>query len=86
VLSGRQHLRDPEPDLLRRVEVRERRVHHLREQQPGVNFTNVLRAAFTLINPESVKKIENLTVSFTLLGSALIKAVCRTLMKLSPGL
>jgi len=25
----------------------------------GVNFTNLLRPAFTLIDPESVKKIEN---------------------------
>jgi len=51
----------------------------------GVNFTNVLRAAFTLIDPESVKKIDNLTEFFTLLGYACVKAVCRTLMKLSLG-
>jgi len=50
---------------------------------PGVNFTNILRAAFTLIDPKRVKKIDNLTVFFTLLRSARVKAVCRTLMKLS---
>jgi len=50
----------------------------------SVNFTNILRAAFTLADPESVKKIDNLTVFSTLLGSARVKAVRRTLMKLSP--
>jgi len=38
-----------------------------------------------LVDPERIKKIENLTVFFTLLGSARVKAVHRTLMKLSPG-
>ncbi len=51
----------------------------------GVNFINVLHTAFTLVDPKSVKKIDNLTVFFTLLGSASVKAVRRTLMKLSPG-
>ncbi len=47
----------------------------------SVNFTNLLRAAFTLVDLESVKKIDNLTVVFMLLGSACIKAVRRMLMK-----
>jgi len=51
----------------------------------GVNFINVLGAAFTLVDPESVKKIENLTVFFMLPGSGRVKAVCGTLMKLSLG-
>ncbi len=51
---------------------------------PGVNFTNILCAAFTLVDPESIKKIDNLTVFFTLQGSACVKAVRRTLMNLSP--
>ena len=51
----------------------------------GVNFTNVLCAAFMLVDPKTVKKIENLTVFFTLLGSEGVKAVRRILMKLSPG-
>jgi len=48
---------------------------------PGVNFTNVLRAAFTRADPKSAKKLLNLTVFFALLGSACVKAACRTLMK-----
>ncbi len=52
----------------------------------GVNFINILRTAFPLVDPKSVKKIDNLTVFFTLLGSARLKAVRRTLMKLSPTL
>jgi hypothetical protein len=44
----------------------------------GVNFTNILLTAFTLIAPESIKKIDNLTVIFTLLGSASVKDVHRT--------
>jgi len=54
--------------------------------KPGVNFINIQRTAFTLVDPKSVKKIDdNLTVFLTLLGSASIKVVCRTMMKLSPG-
>ncbi len=36
----------------------------------GVNFINILWAAFTLADPESAKKIDNLTNFFALLGSA----------------
>jgi len=36
-----------------------------------------------LIDPESVKKIDNLTVFLNVLGSARVKAARRTLMKLS---
>jgi len=50
----------------------------------GVNFTNSLRAAFTLVDFESVKKIDNLTVFFMLLGSAPSKAAHKMLMKLTP--
>jgi hypothetical protein len=55
---------------------------------PGVNFTNVFCAAFTLVDPESVKEIQLSDLShhnfFTLLGTVRIKAVRRTLMKLTP--
>jgi len=37
-----------------------------------------------LVDPERVKKIENLTVIFIYLGSAHVKASSKTLMKLSP--
>ncbi len=51
----------------------------------GVNFINVLWAAFTHTNPKSAKKIVKLSIFFALLGSARSKAVCRTLMKWNPG-
>jgi len=53
---------------------------------PGVNFINILRTAFDLVDPKSVKKDSQLDcLFFTLLGSAGIKAVRITLMKSSPG-
>ena len=51
-----------------------------------VNFTNVLQAAFMRVDPKSAIKLLNLTVFFALLGSARIKAACRTLVKLTPDL
>jgi len=36
-------------------------------------------------DPESAKKTDDLTVFFALLKSALVKAACKTLMKLTPG-
>ena len=54
--------------------------------RPGVNFTNVLRPAFTHTDPKSAIKLLNLTVFFALLGSARVKAACRTLVKLTPVL
>ena len=51
----------------------------------GVNFTNVLRAASTRADPESAKKLIDLTVFFALLGSVCVKAARRTLVKLTPG-
>ena len=50
----------------------------------GVNFNKVPRAAFTLADPESPKKLLNLTVFFALLVSEGIKAARRTWMKLTP--
>jgi len=44
---------------------------------PGVNFINILRAAFVPVDPESIKNADNLTDFFAHSGS--------TLMKLSPG-
>jgi len=42
--------------------------------------------SFSLIDPESVKKIDNLTATFTHLGSVSIKAANKMLMKLSPDI
>ena len=50
----------------------------------GVNFTNVLQAAFALVDPKSAKKLLNLTVFFALLGFERVKAARRTLVKLNP--
>jgi len=44
-----------------------------------------LHPAFTLVDPKRVKRLMNLTVFFTLLGSASVKAVRRMLMKLRPS-
>jgi len=50
-----------------------------------LNFTNILSVVFMFyVDPESVKKIDKLTIFFTLLESARIKADRRMLMKLSP--
>jgi hypothetical protein len=47
----------------------------LMKLSPGVNFINILRAAFAPVDPESIKRLS---------GSMSVKAVHRTLMKLSP--
>ncbi len=44
-----------------------------------------LRSAFYACRSRKRKKTDDLTVLFTLLGSARVKAVCRTLVKLTPG-
>jgi len=43
----------------------------------GVNFINVLRAAFERADHESAKKTDNLIVFFVLLGSVCLKAACK---------
>ncbi len=53
----------------------------------GVNFINVLWAAFTCADPESAKRAVKLSTSFlALLRSARTKAACKMLMKLTTGL
>jgi len=54
--------------------------------RPGVKFNNVIYAAFTLEDPESIKNTVKSSVSFTLSWFAFIKVVRRTLMKLSPAM
>jgi len=51
-----------------------------------VNFINVLQATFLCPDPKSAKETDNLTVSFALSGSALIRAAQIKLMKLTPTL
>jgi hypothetical protein len=49
-----------------------------------VNFINNIQTAFSCSDPKCVKKTDNFTVFFVLLGSTSVKAACRTLMKLNP--
>jgi len=48
---------------------------------PGVNFTNVLWAAFTQADNKIAKDTIKLSVFLMLLGTVCGKAACRTLMK-----
>jgi len=57
----------------------------LENQRVGVNFINVLRAAFTQPDPKSAKNTIKLSVFFALLGSACIKTAQKMLMKLTLG-
>jgi len=51
----------------------------------GINFINILRAAFTNPDPKSAKKSDDMTLFFVLLGSAHVIAVGKNLVKLTPG-
>jgi len=51
----------------------------------GVNFINVLRKAFTLADPKSIKFQLSRQYLFIPLGSARVKAVQKALMKLKPA-
>jgi len=53
---------------------------------PGLDFINVLRTAFTPVVPQSVRTQSNRQYLFTLLGPTSVKAVRRTLVKLTPGI
>ncbi len=53
---------------------------------PGLNFINVLRTAFTLAGPKSVRIQSSSQYLFTFLGYTGAKAACRMLMKLTLGL
>ena len=55
------------------------------KEGPGVNFNNILCAAFLLADPESANKLLDLAIFFALLVSASVKAARRTLLKLTPG-
>ena len=60
--------------------------HSLLLGQSGVNFINVLRAAFALEDPKSAKKTVKLSSFIALLGSGRVKAARRTLVRLTPDL
>jgi len=58
----------------------------VQNQVQGVNFTSILCRTFTRSDPKSVKKTVKLSIFFTLSGSTSVKAVRRTLMKLTQDL
>ncbi len=55
---------------------------------PGVNFINVLGAAFMCTDPESANKCDSLVSTqqcrFTLLGPTSVKAASKMMVKVSP--
>jgi len=51
---------------------------------PGVNFTNIFTLSFYVRSSQKRKSHSSRQCLFTLLGSASLKAVRRTLVKLSP--
>jgi len=64
---------------------RAKAVHRmLMKLTPGLNFINVLRTAFTLVDTERVIIQSNPQYLFMHLGSTCAKAVRRTLVKLTP--
>ena len=50
----------------------------------GVNFTDILRAAFTRADPKIAKKDSQLKQLFALLGSAGVKAVLKHVDEIDP--
>jgi len=57
----------------------------LMKLSPGVNFINILRTAFALSDPKSIKNTVDSSVSFYAFGIYKVKSARRMLMKLSPG-
>ncbi len=52
--------------------------------QPGVNFTNILQAAFMCEDPKSVKIQSSCWYLFALLGSLRVKATHRNIDEIWP--
>jgi hypothetical protein len=55
-------------------------------EQAGVNFTNILHKAFKQQRSQKHKNTVKPSVFYVLLGSARLKAACRTLIKSTPDL
>jgi hypothetical protein len=71
--------------LLRSARVKADR-RTLMKLTPGVDFINVQRTAFTLVDPKSAKIQLSRQYLFMLSRPTSVKSVRRTLMKLTPGL
>jgi hypothetical protein len=61
-------------------------LHNIISFISGVNFTDILRAFFTLTNPKSAKKTDAFAVFLALLGSECIKTAHKMLVKTIPDL
>ncbi len=68
----------PETYLLWNLETKKKMM------KPGLNFINVLRTAFTLADPEGIKRYWWLNCIFYTFGIYEVKAACKTLVKLTP--
>jgi hypothetical protein len=55
-------------------------------EKSGVNYIDILHAAFTCAALKSQKKTDNLIVFYALLGSACLKAAGKMLVKLTKGI
>jgi len=55
-----------------------------KSHQHGVDFTNVLQAAFTRSDPKSVKRQSSHKCHFALLGSAGVKAARKHVGEINP--
>ncbi len=58
---------------------------HIWPEAPAFNFINILRTVFMRADHKIVKKTVKLSIFFKLLGSTSVKASCKTLVKLTPG-
>jgi hypothetical protein len=58
----------------------------LMKLKSGLNFINILRTAFTHVDPKSIRIQSNPQYFFTLLGSTCAKVARKMLMKLTSGL
>jgi len=61
-------------------------VRHVNENNwmTGVNFINILHAAFAPIDPKSVKRYWRLDLILTLLGAMCVKAPCKHVGEINP--
>jgi len=59
--------------------------HRWRRIPPGVDFTNILCTAFKCTDPKTAKKDIQLDCIFCAFGTCTVKATCKILVKMAPG-
>ena len=62
----------------------ESQTHMLMKSTPGVDFTNILHAAFTCTDPKSAKKDSQAKQLFALSGSVRVKAGRKHIEEIDP--